>query len=126
MDKRQMIAELVAKTGVKIDEDDPAFLLVELNILMLENSNNLAAKKLEETIKNFENVSTRNIDNFISVSNEALSKFVQRTNELKETLDALKIKSEQNMKQEQKFTFLWWLLPLIFSIGILVGVLAAK
>ena len=54
MNKRQIIAALVEKTGIKISEDDPAFLLVELNMLMLENKTGEAAKLLEELTKQLE------------------------------------------------------------------------
>jgi hypothetical protein len=89
MDKRQLIAALVAKTGVKIDADDPAFLLVELNLLMLENSTHKAADNLAEKTQKFGEIATRSIDDFVSVANETLSKFIQRTNEIKSTLDTL-------------------------------------
>ena len=36
MDKRKMIAEIAARHGVRLDSDDPAFLLVELNHMMFE------------------------------------------------------------------------------------------
>ena len=37
MDRRKYIAELVEKTGIRIDEDDPAFVLVLLNRLVLQD-----------------------------------------------------------------------------------------
>ncbi|MCP1634887.1 hypothetical protein [Kerstersia gyiorum] len=37
MDRRKYIAELVEKTGIRIDEDDPAFVLVLLNRLILQD-----------------------------------------------------------------------------------------
>lgn len=37
MDRRKYIAELVEKTGILIDEDDPAFVLVLLNRLILQD-----------------------------------------------------------------------------------------
>lgn len=36
MDKRRMIAEIAASHGVRLDPDDPAFLLVELNHMIFE------------------------------------------------------------------------------------------
>lgn len=37
MDRRKYIAELVARTGVQVDEDDPVFAVVLLNQLILED-----------------------------------------------------------------------------------------
>ena len=37
MDRRKYIAELVEKTGIRIDEDDPVFVLVLLNRLILQD-----------------------------------------------------------------------------------------
>ncbi len=37
MNKRQLIAAIVEKSGIKLTEDDPAFLLVDLNLMMLES-----------------------------------------------------------------------------------------
>jgi hypothetical protein len=37
MDRRKYIAELVEKTGVRIDEDDPIFAVVMLNQLILQD-----------------------------------------------------------------------------------------
>ena len=36
MDRKKIIAELVERLDVKIDEDDPAFVLVELNALVFQ------------------------------------------------------------------------------------------
>lgn len=37
MDKQKLIARLVERHGIKLDPDDPAFLIVDLNMLMLES-----------------------------------------------------------------------------------------
>ena len=47
MNKRQLIAALVEKSGIKLTEDDPAFLLVDLNLLVLESRTSEAAIQLE-------------------------------------------------------------------------------
>jgi hypothetical protein len=38
MDKQKLIAEIVQRFDVKLDHDDPAFILVKLNRLVLEDS----------------------------------------------------------------------------------------
>lgn len=88
MDKRKFIADIVKKTGVKLDEDDPAFLLVELNQLMLEESTSLVTEGIDEATKKLQTVITTNIDDFISVANEAISKFTVSTRELRAAVEA--------------------------------------
>ena len=134
MNKRQLIAALVEKSGIKLTEDDPAFLLVDLNLLVLESRTSEAAKQLEAATEKFNAVTTRNVDDFVSVANEALSKFMQRTNEIKSSLDNLATKPAQAVavaasasqpapaKSSTRTTLLWWLLPLVFASGVLLGV----
>lgn len=134
MNKRQLIAALVEKSGIKLTEDDPAFLLVDLNLLVLESRTSEAAKQLEAATEKFNAVTTRNVDEFVSVANEALSKFMQRTNEIKSSLDNLATKPAQAPtvaasasppappKSSPRSALLWWLLPLVFASGVLLGV----
>ena len=134
VNKRQLIAALVEKSGIKLTEDDPAFLLVDLNLLVLESRTSEAAKQLEAATEKFNAVTTRNVDDFVSVANEALSKFMQRTNEIKSSLDSLATKPVQaptvaasasppeSPKSSPRGALLWWLLPLVFALGVLLGV----
>lgn len=132
MDKRQLIAALVEKTGIKLTEDDPAFLLVDLNLLVLESRTSEAAKQLAMATDKFNAVTTRNVDDFVSVANEALSKFMQRTNELKTALNNIAPTPAPTViapainsaveKKEPPSSLLWWLLPFLFCVGVLVGV----
>lgn len=48
MDQGKLIGEIVQRFGVKLDKDDPAFLLVELNRLVLEQAGDDLAGKLGE------------------------------------------------------------------------------
>lgn len=140
MDKRQLIAALVEKTGVKIDEDDPAFLLVDLNLLVLEKQTSEAAKHLSNLMLEFNAVTTRNVDDFVTVANEALSKFMQRTQELKATLDEMT--SARNLSstvaeaalntdadkgsQDKSHQMFWWTMPLIFAAGLVIGLITSS
>lgn len=47
MDKRDLIAEVVRRTGIRIDEDDPAFAVVILAQLVLEQQSKQVAADLE-------------------------------------------------------------------------------
>lgn len=136
MDRRKLIAAIVERTGIKLDADDPAFLLVELNHLVFEESGSEVAKQISVAADKFGAITTRNVDDFVSVANEALSKFIQRTNELKIVLDAISaapqnqsIKAPQNApvidridRKELRSSFIWWLAPLVFILGVLAGV----
>ncbi|MDM0029145.1 hypothetical protein [Variovorax saccharolyticus] len=93
MDRRKLIAQIVERTGVKLDADDPAFLLVELNHLAMEGTADEVTRRIELAASRFDEVTTRNVDNFVGVANEALAKFIHRTNEIKAVLDALEAKT---------------------------------
>ena len=79
-------------------------------------------------------MTTRNVDDFVSVANEALSKFMQRTNEIKSSLDNLAARPAPagavaasasppaQTKSSPRGTLFWWLVPLVFGAGVLVGV----
>ena len=93
-----------------------------------------AARELEAATVKFGEVTTRSVDDFVSVANEALSKFMQRTNEIKSSLDSLATKPVQaptvaasasppeSPKSSPRGALLWWLLPLVFALGVLLGV----
>lgn len=133
MDKRQAIAALVQKTGIKLDEDDPAFLLVELNALMLDHKMNEAAQRLAAETTKLNQVMTENVDDFVEVANEVLSKFMVRTKEIKGQLDALNIEPSPASaatvpaptQKKEPPSMLWWLVPTVFVVGVLSGVIVA-
>lgn len=93
-----------------------------------------AARELEAATVKFGEVTTRSVDDFVSVANEALSKFMQRTNEIKGLLDNLATKPPQvatvaasapapaPTKTSPRGNLLWWLLPLVFGVGVSLGV----
>ena len=89
-----------------------------------------AARELEAATVKFGEVTTRSVDDFVSVANEALSKFMQRTNEIKGLLDNLAAKPSQAAtvaapaptKTSPRGNLLWWLLPLVFGVGVSLGV----
>ena len=93
-----------------------------------------AARELEAATVKFGEVTTRSVDDFVSVANEALSKFMQRTNEIKGLLDNVAAKPPQAAtvaasapapaptKTSPRGNLLWWLLPLVFGVGVSLGV----
>ena len=93
-----------------------------------------AARELEAATVKFGDVTTRSVDDFVTVANEALSKFMQRTNEIKGLLDNLATRPAQvatvaasapapaPSKTSTRGNLLWWLLPLVFAVGVSLGV----
>lgn len=93
-----------------------------------------AARELEAATAKFGETTTRSVDDFVNVANEALSKFMQRTNEIKGLLDNLATRPAQvatvaasapapaPSKTSTRGNLLWWLLPLVFAVGVSLGV----
>ena len=93
-----------------------------------------AARELEAATVKFGEVTTRSVDDFVAVANEAPSKFMQRTNEIKGLLDNLATRPAQvatvaasapapaPSKTSTRGNLLWWLLPLVFAVGVSLGV----
>ena len=136
MDRRKLIATIVERVGVKLDHDDPAFILVELNHLALEDSAKKVADQIGQAADKFNDVTTRRIDDFVVVANEALSKFVQKTNELKTTIGALQTSPSAQptvtletknipTKTDKTNQWLWWFVPGAFVAGVTIGALLA-
>lgn len=133
MDRSKLIALIVEKTGVKLDPDDPAFVLVELNQISLEEAAEKISINLNIAANKFEKTTTQNVDNFVDVANEALSKFIQKTRELTSLIDTVntsqkEVKHESfNKKNEPSSSRLSWLIPVLmfasFFAGTIFGVL---
>ena len=54
METKQLIAEVAARNGIRIDEDDPAFCIVTLNQLMLEESARTVVADIRKATRDFE------------------------------------------------------------------------
>lgn len=127
MDRRQLIAAIVERTGIKLDHDDPAFILVELNRLTLEESAKKVADQIGQAAEKFNRVATSQVDDFVTIANEALSKFIQKTNEIKASIDSLPAPPsiQPTPIAIEKSDFLnkwgWWVLPGVFIAGTIVG-----
>lgn len=99
-----------------------------------EAKSSQAARELEAATVKFGEVTTRSVDDFVAVANEALSKFMQRTKEIKDSLDNLATRPVQAAtvtasapapapaKTSPRGNLLWWLLPLVFAVGVSLGV----
>jgi len=54
LETKQLIAEVAARNGIRIDEDDPAFCIVTLNQLMLEESARTVVADIRKATRDFE------------------------------------------------------------------------
>lgn len=121
MTKREIIDELYKNTGVKIKEDDPAFILVELNKIALRVSSNELTMQLNEASKQFNSSRIKQLNELIAVSNDAISKLIKHTNEFKESSSQLNLNQQNRNILPSKNKLL---IPLIFfSVGLICGLL---
>lgn len=133
MDKQKLIAEIVQRFDVKLDHDDPAFILVELNRLVLEDSAQKVITQITQAADKLNVVTAVRIDDVIAIANETLFKFVQKTNELKATINAFQTLPEPSQPKPEKVIVAnqqtnqqwWWALPSVFVIGVMVGTVLA-
>jgi hypothetical protein len=58
-DVKRLIAEVAARNGIRIDPDDPAFCLVTLNQLVLEEAGQQVAQEIRAATKDFQTSFTR-------------------------------------------------------------------
>jgi hypothetical protein len=54
VDRDRMIAEMLERVGARVDRDDPAFVLVELNRLALEETVNALAARVQSIVSQLE------------------------------------------------------------------------
>src|SRR5438034_1188503 len=54
LDVKRLVSEVAARNGIRIDEDDPAFCLVTLNQLVLEETVTKAAEEIRAASRDFE------------------------------------------------------------------------
>lgn len=132
MNKRQIIAALVEKTGTKIDENDPAFLLVELNIIMLDNVANNIATKLED-------IFSKKTNNYISSIDDSIKILIKKNVEIERSIIYLQksiVSEKQNLAIEMqktinyiensikiKYRFITAYIIISFLAGIIAGIL---
>lgn len=120
MSPHELATEIFKKTGTKILEDDPVFIIVELNRLVLENTTSEAAKQLSKVTKDFHNQALKNADDFVAIANETLSKFTKKTNEIQAALEEKSTSKE--CEQDLTWSRLKPCLVPVFSIGCFVGI----
>src|SRR5262245_49676038 len=58
-DVKRLIAEVAARNGIRIDPDDPAFCLVTLNQLLLEEAGQQVSEEIRAATKDFQTALTK-------------------------------------------------------------------
>lgn len=86
MDRNKIIADLVAKVGVKIDADDPAFLLVELNALVFAELIEPAISRLDANLAELKKI--RALPAMMTEQSDRIEEQISRINASKEYLIA--------------------------------------
>lgn len=88
MNQKKIIDEIFRTTGVKLEVNDPALLLVAINELATDSIAQKVDTQLTQSTDKFQKVVTTNLDDFIGVANEAISKFTISTRELRAAVEA--------------------------------------
>jgi len=89
MDRSKLIAALVERLEVKIDQDDPAFVLVELNALVFEELVQPLLDRLDEVADSVSGLSKlSNLPKRLDEKSAALDEQITRLNASKEILIA--------------------------------------
>ena len=129
-DVKRLIAEVAARNGIRIEPDDPAFCLVTLNQLILEE----AGRDVADEIR----TATKNLQEAVTTVEGRVGVILAR--ELKQTLSALRsqadreprsrfelrktnVRSSTNVRSRMAYAAISILIAsLIFGCGVLVGI----
>jgi hypothetical protein len=131
MDRAEMCGEVLRRMGIKVGEDDPAFLLVELNRLALEEAVSLVVQRLAPlpgTIeqaglalaKGVANAAARVIDEEFAAARDKIAKEADTARAA-----AARAISELAQAQRRAHTDKWLALGFLFGSVFLVCGLAA-
>ncbi|MDI1298608.1 hypothetical protein [Methylotenera sp.] len=127
MDKQDVIAEIYKLTGIGLDKDDPAFLLVELNRLMLDSRADEVIIRLDQSIDKLNQERANHLNELVSTSNEVLARYIGHAREIKKTLEEFKLKPQEAkpsptvIPTKEPNNALTWMIPASLSIGLLLG-----
>lgn len=129
MDNRNdIIAEIFKLTGIGLDKDDPAFLLVEINKLMLNSSANEVIARLDQSTDKLNLEREKHLNELVSVSNEVLARYIAHAREIKKLLDELKLRPQEqkpsptvNITPKEPSSSLRWMIPASLVLGVLLG-----
>jgi hypothetical protein len=128
-DVKRLIAEVAARNGIRIDADDPAFCLVTLNQLVLEDAGQKIVEEIEAATRQFLGA-VQQIEGRAGVIvarelNETLS-LLRRQIEIANTLNVRSTREGGRASVGGRIEFGGWTIRLlvasiIFISGVLVG-----
>lgn len=144
INQQKIIAEIVKTTGVKLEVNDPALLLVAINELAFGDMTQKIDEQLSQSADKFHKVAISNLDDFIEVANEAISKFTTSTKQLRAAIDAVPLnpktaepsiqvikdipKSDTPLLDEFHKALkphIYWAFPFAVLVGFVFGLLTA-
>jgi hypothetical protein len=129
-DVKRLIAEVAARNGIRIEPEDPAFCLVTLNQLILEEAGRdvadeirTATKHLQESVKTVEGrvgvILARELKQTLSALRSQADREPRSRFELRKT----NVRSSTNVRSRMAYAAISILIAsLIFGCGVLVGI----
>jgi hypothetical protein len=86
-DRKGLAAVIFERTGLKIDQDDPVFVLVELNRVVLQQESARAAAAVTAASEAAHARMLATADAWAAQSNEVLARFAFKTEELRRAIE---------------------------------------
>ena len=131
MDRAQVCAEVLRRMGVKVGEDDPAFLLVELNRLALEEAVSIVVERLTPLPGTIEQAGVALAKGVANAAARVVDEeFAAARNKIAKEADAARAAaaraiSELAQEERQAHTDKWITLGYLFGCLFVVGGFAA-
>jgi 4-diphosphocytidyl-2C-methyl-D-erythritol kinase len=127
MDRADMCAEVLRRMGLKVGEDDPAFLLVELNRLALEEAVSIVVERLTPLPGSIEQAGVALAKGVASATQRVVDEeFAEARKKIAREADAARAAaaraiSELTREQRQAHTDKWIALGYLFGCLSVVG-----
>lgn len=135
MDTEEIITELFKRTRLSVEPNDPIFLIVELNRIILEQEGDLIAGRVSSVADGFERITRRSADELIDTINKASSVLQAQIVTFEASANKLSVPDylvathppERGQEAEsleggfKKLFIHWALISSIFASGLFVG-----
>ena len=139
MDTEEIITELFKRTRLSVEPNDPVFLIVELNRIILEQEGDLIAGRVSSVADGFERITRRSADELIDTINKASSVLQAQIVTFEASANKLSIpdyltekhppeveQRAESVEDSFKQQFVHWaLISSIFGSGLFVGLFLA-
>ena len=137
LDIKQLIGEVAAKNGIRLEPDDPAFALVTLNQLVLEETANRLYERVSSSLAKFADSLAKTESRAGKLlADEVRSAVVEWRRSLNEDLSALNARAADivaglNEMKTENFGLrraAWAMIAgaLLLSSGVVIGIVAAE